>query len=126
MTDMPPPPAAEAATGPGDPLLPAKLIYGLYAIGYAVAITTLVGVVYAYIARGRHPVLDTHLTFQIRTFWISLLIAVLAVVTMVVGLGFLIWAFLAVWGVIRVLSGFLLANDGKPVTGTKYWGMMAF
>ena len=109
-----------------DPLMPAKLIYGLYAVGYAIAITSLVGVVYAYMSKGRDPVLDTHLTFQIRTFWISLLIGFLAVVTMLIGIGFLIWVFLAVWGVIRVLSGFLLANDGKPVTGTKYLGMMAY
>lgn len=107
-------------------LTPAKIVYGLYAVGYAVAITTLAGVVYAYMARGQDAVLDSHLTFQIRTFWISLLIAVVALVTMLIGIGFLIWAFLVVWGLIRVISGFLLAHDGKPVSGTKYWGMMAF
>jgi uncharacterized membrane protein len=107
-------------------LTPAKIVYGLYAVGYAVAITALAGVVYAYFSRGRDELLDSHLTFQIRTFWISLAIGLLALVTMVVGIGFLIWAFLAVWGLIRVISGFLLANDGKPITGTKYLGMMAF
>ena len=35
-------------------------------------------------------------------------------------------AVLAVWGLIRVVSGFLLANDGKPISGTKYWGVMAY
>lgn len=107
-------------------LTPAKIVYGLYALGYAIAITTLAGVVYAYLARGKNALLDSHLTFQIRTFWISLAIAFLALITMMVGIGFLIWAFLAVWGLIRVISGFLLAHDGKPITGTKYWGMMAF
>ncbi len=111
---------------PAPDLTPAKIVYGLYAVGYAVAITALAGVVYAYLSRGRDPLLDSHLTFQIRTFWISLAIALLAMVTMIVGIGFLIWAFLAVWGLIRVISGFLLANDGKPVSGTKYWGMMAY
>ncbi|WP_295044247.1 hypothetical protein [uncultured Paracoccus sp.] len=112
---------------PGTPdFTPAKIVYGLYAIGYIVAITTVVGVVYAYVTRGRNPVVDTHLTFLIRTFWISLGIALLAVLTLWIGIGFLIWGFLAVWGLIRVISGFLLANDGKPVSGTKYLGMMAF
>lgn len=111
---------------PGRDLMPAKIVYGLYAIGYAVALTTLAGVIYAYASRGKDAVLDSHLTFQIRTFWISLAIAVLALITMVVGIGFLIWAFLAVWGLLRVVSGFLLAHDGKPVSGTKYWGMMAY
>lgn len=107
-------------------LMPAKIIYGLYAVGYLVALTTLAGVVYAYLSRGKNPVLDTHLRFQIRTFWISLLLAVIGMVTMMVGIGFLVWAFLAVWGLIRVVSGFLLANDGKPISGTKYWGVMAY
>ena len=107
-------------------LMPAKIIYGLYAVGYLVALTTLAGVVYAYLSRGKNVVLDTHLRFQIRTFWISLLLAVIGMVTMMVGIGFLVWAFLAVWGLIRVVSGFLLANDGKPISGTKYWGVMAY
>ncbi|WP_083554110.1 hypothetical protein [Paracoccus sp. SM22M-07] len=107
-------------------LMPAKIIYGLYAVGYLVALTTLAGVVYAYLSRGKNAVLDTHLRFQIRTFWISLLLAVIGMVTMMVGIGFLVWAFLAVWGLIRVVSGFLLANDGKPISGTKYWGVMAY
>ena len=107
-------------------LMPAKIIYGLYAVGYLVALTTLAGVVYAYMSRGKNAVLDTHLRFQIRTFWISLLLAVIGMVTMMVGIGFLVWAFLAVWGLIRVVSGFLLANDGKPISGTKYWGVMAY
>lgn len=107
-------------------LMPAKIIYGLYAVGYLVALTTLAGVVYAYLSRGKNAVLDTHLRFQIRTFWISLLLAVIGMVTMLVGIGFLVWAFLAVWGLIRVVSGFLLANDGKPISGTKYWGVMAY
>ncbi|MCF3974909.1 DUF4870 family protein [Paracoccus salsus] len=118
MTDLQHPEAAD--------LTAAKIVYGLYAVGYAVAITALVGVVYAYLSRGTNAILDSHLTFQIRTFWISLLIALLALVTMVIGIGFLIWAFLAVWGLLRVISGFLLAHEGKPVSGTKYWGMMAF
>ncbi|WP_108501670.1 DUF4870 family protein [Paracoccus indicus] len=107
-------------------LMPAKVVYGLYAVGYLVALTTLAGVIYAYMSRGQNAVLDSHLRFQIRTFWISLLIGLLAMITMMIGIGFLIWGFLAVWGLIRVVSGFLLANDGKPISGTKYWGVMAY
>lgn len=114
-------------TGSTQPdMTPAKIIYGLFILGYVIAITALAGVVYAYLSRGNNATLDSHLTFQIRTFWISLAIGLLALITTIIGIGFLIWAFLAVWGVLRVISGFLLANDGKPVTGTKHWGMMAF
>jgi uncharacterized membrane protein len=111
---------------PKNDLMPAKVIYGLYAVGYIVAVTSIAGVVYAYMSRGKSEVLDTHLRFQIRTFWLSLLLAVLGMLTMIIGIGFLIWGFLAIWGLIRVISGFLLANDGKPISGTKYWGVMAY
>ncbi|WP_378943817.1 DUF4870 family protein [Paracoccus sp. R86501] len=97
---------------PQNDLMPAKVVYGLFAVGYLVALTTLAGVVYAYMSRGQNSVLDSHLRFQIRTFWISLLIGLIAMITMMIGIGFLIWAFLAVWGLVRVISGFLLANEG--------------
>ena len=106
-------------------LMPAKLIYGLFALGYFVGITTLAGVVFAYLSRGKSEVLDSHLRFQIRTFWLSLLIAVIGFITLFIGVGMIILMFLVVWGFVRLISGFLLANDGKPVTGTKYWGILA-
>ena len=111
---------------PQNDLMPAKVVYGLFAVGYLVALTTLAGVVYAYMSRGQNAVLDSHLRFQIRTFWISLLIGLIAMITMMIGIGFLIWAFLAVWGLVRVISGFLLANEGRPISGSKYWGVMAY
>lgn len=113
--------------GPSRPdLMPAKTVYALYAIGYLVALTTVAGVIYAHLTRGRDPLLDSHFDFQIRTFWISLAIAALALATMVLGIGFLIWIFLAIWGLLRTVSGFLLAHEGKPITGTRHLGMIAY
>jgi uncharacterized membrane protein len=106
--------------------MPAKIIYGLYAAGYFVGITSLAGVIYAYISRGKDPIVDTHLTFQIRTFWISILIGLIALVTIFIGVGVFVWLFLLVWGLTRIISGFLLANDGKPISGTKYLGILAY
>lgn len=124
MTDpapspTPPPPA------PKDPLLPAKIVYGLYAVGYFVGITSLAGLIYAYISRGKDTVADSHFTFQIRTFWIGFAIGLVALLSMTIGIGFLIWIFLIVWGLTRVISGFVLANDGRPITGSKYAGVLA-
>lgn len=111
-----------------DKLMPGKIVYGLYAFGYVIAITSIAGVILAYIQRSKEndPVLDSHLTFQIRTFWISLGIAVLALVTVFIGVGFILFLFLLVWGLTRIISGFLLLNEAKPVTGTKYVGILAY
>ncbi|NLG74719.1 MAG: hypothetical protein GX535_00625, partial [Xanthomonadaceae bacterium] len=54
----------------------AKIIYVLYLVGLLTALTSLVGVVMAYIYRDEAPDwLKTHYTFQIRTFWLMLLYA---------------------------------------------------
>ncbi|WP_424975202.1 DUF4870 family protein [Dinoroseobacter sp. S124A] len=121
-TTTPPPAPAPASK---DPLLPVKIVYGLYAVGYFVGLTSLAGLIYAYITRGSDPVADSHFTFQIRTFWIGLGLAIVAVVLLAVGIGFFVWLFLVVWGLTRVISGFVLANDGRPISGTKYAGILA-
>ncbi|WP_424965851.1 DUF4870 family protein [Dinoroseobacter sp. S375] len=121
-TTTPPPAPAPASK---DPLLPVKIVYGLYAVGYFVGLTSLAGLIYAYITRGSDPVADSHFTFQIRTFWIGLGLAIVAVALLAVGIGFFVWLFLVVWGLTRVISGFVLANDGRPISGTKYAGILA-
>ncbi len=115
----------ETETTDSDPLLPPKIVYALYAVGYIVGITTLAGVIYAYIARGKDEVADTHLTFQIRTFWISLGLAILGLVTMFIFIGILVFIFLLVWGLGRIISGFVLLNDKKPISGSKLLGIIA-
>ncbi|ABV92624.1 membrane protein-like protein [Dinoroseobacter shibae DFL 12 = DSM 16493] len=129
-TTTPPPRPRQTGTrppapGPSDPMLAVKIVYGLYAVGYFVGITSLAGLIYAYITRGSDPLADSHFTFQIRTFWIGLGIGLVALASMVIGIGFLIWIFLLVWGLTRVISGFVLANDGRPITGSKYAGVLA-
>ena len=108
-------------------LMPSKIIYGLYALGYFTGgLTWLAGVIYAYLERGKDALLDTHLRFQIRTFWISLLLWFVGLLGIfALGLGYFMLLFLVVWGITRIISGFLLANEGKPVTGTRYLGLVA-
>lgn len=108
-----------------DPYLMPKIVYILYALGYFVGITSLVGLVLAYVMRGKNTIADSHHNFQIRTFWISLAIAIIGAVTMIIGIGFLILLFLMVWGLVRIISGFLLLNDGKPISDVKYLGLLA-
>ncbi|MEO0989423.1 MAG: hypothetical protein AAFX00_00575 [Pseudomonadota bacterium] len=116
---------SDSSPAPSDPLLNVKIVYGLYAVGYFVGLTSIVGVIYAYISRGKSDVADTHLTFQIRTFWISLAVAIVGLLTTIVVVGFFILIGLFVWGLVRIISGFVLANDGKPVSGTKFMGALA-
>lgn len=110
----------------GDRLMPAKIVYGLFALGYFIGLTQIAGVIFAYLARGKDAVADSHLTFLIRTFWISLAIAVVGFLTLMIGVGFLVFLGLLVWGLTRIISGFLLLLDKKPISGTKALGLLAY
>ena len=121
MTDSPNP-VESAVTSTGDNMDGPKLVYILYFIGFIVAITTLAGLIVAYLKRGEAgPNATTHFTFQIRTFWIGLLFSLIGIVTSVIFIGFLIMAATVVWALIRLIKGFMLASDNKPVPDPTTW-----
>lgn len=108
-----------------DPMMPAKITYILYGVGFAFPPAVLAGLVYAYIARGQTPALDTHMSFLIRTFWIGLAITIFGLITAFMLIGFAVLVFWVVWTIVRLVTGLLLAFDGNPVSGTKLLGMVA-
>ena len=59
----------------------ARIVYILYLVGIIILITAIIGVVIAYIYRGDAPRwLKNHYQFQIRTFWIGVLYALIGVI----------------------------------------------
>lgn len=121
MTDSPDP-VQSAVTSTGDNMDGPKLVYILYFIGFVVGITALAGLIVAYLKRGEAgPNATTHFTFQIRTFWIGLLFSVIGAVTTVIFIGFLIMAATVVWALIRLIKGFMLASDDKPIPDPETW-----
>ena len=109
-----------------DPLLTVKIIYGLFAGGYLTGgLTSIAGVIFAYVERGKDEMADTHLNYQIKTFWISLVVGLIGVITAFIGIGFLILLGLAIWGIVRLVSGFILVMDNKPISNVQYLGAYA-
>ncbi|MEJ6394721.1 hypothetical protein V8J82_15765 [Gymnodinialimonas sp. 2305UL16-5] len=123
MTD--PSQSAPQPFGGDSPYQSAFIIYILYAVGFALALTALAGVVYAYIERGKDPGLDTHLSFQIRTFWWGLLMLAVGVPTSFVLIGLPILLFWAVWTLVRIITGIQLAHAQRPISGVEMLGMKA-
>ena len=71
----------------------ALVIYILYLAGLVIGVTGLVGIVLAYINRGKAGgFVESHYTFLIRTFWIGLLYALISVVLMDNSLDFMVLA----------------------------------
>jgi uncharacterized membrane protein len=101
----------------------AKLIYVLYLASVVVGLTIIVGVVIAYVNRGdaRGTWVESHYTYQIRTFWIGLLYSFISFLLMFVVIGFLLIVVVAIWGIVRCVRGLQWAAEGKPVPDPQTW-----
>ena len=131
MADYPAPvpaPASETRQPPATGALVAYILFGIAAlVGFAghgfLSLVGIVGVIVAYVSRGdlRGTWAESHLTWLIRTFWWSLLWDAIGVVLLMVTLfvaypiAWVIWVATAIWVIYRVVRGFLLFNDRKPI-----------
>jgi uncharacterized membrane protein len=97
----------------------AATIVGAFLTGWP----SIIAVILNYVKRGdvRGTWLDSHFSWQIRTFWFGLLWVSLCVLFVIftLGLGLLIaWlplAFVSVWFVYRVLRGWFALNGRQPM-----------
>jgi uncharacterized membrane protein len=93
------------------------VIYGLYALSMFAGISAIVAIVLNYIkvddAKGTW--LESHFSWQIRTFWWSLLWAVIGGITWIILIGWVVWGVAYIWFIYRIAKGWLNLNDGKPM-----------
>ena len=113
------------------------VVYGLYFAGFITSgLTTLMGVVLAYVARGSAPAwAESHYAFQIRTFWLAvgalLVMGAYAVVSallvlVLIGIPMLlllapIGVALAVWYGVRCALGFHHALSSRAYPNPEAW-----
>lgn len=101
----------------------AIVVYALHLAGIITGgMTALVGVVMAYVYRGRGPAwLDEHYRYQIRTFWIGMLyFAVSALLTLIL-IGFLTWLLAVIWLVIRCVKGLKALQEKRSPENVDTW-----
>lgn len=100
----------------------ANLIYISYLVALVLGITSLVGVIMAYVKKGDAPEwLKSHYQFQIRTFWICVLYTVIGVATTFVIIGFAILLFTLVWWIVRCVKGMQAINRGEAHPNPTSW-----
>lgn len=112
-----------ADTRQGDPGRTGLVLYILYGIGIIVGLVAVAGVIMAYVKRGdaRGTMLESHITYLIRTFWIAFIGSIVGMVTTFVLVGWLILLAVAVWYIYRIVRGFVAYNDGKPIADPAGW-----
>ena len=99
-----------------------QVVYFLYIAGMFIGISALIGIVIAYINRGKAGGwVETHYTWQIRTFWIGLLYSFVSVLLMIVAIGFVLIFAVAIWVIVRCVLGLQAANRDEPVRNPESW-----
>jgi uncharacterized membrane protein len=117
----------------------AHIVYALHAVSLAIGAfgaasvlgsflfgwPSIIGVVlnYVYRADARGTWLESHFSWQIRTFWYaalwSALVAIISGLLLIVLVGIATWVMglfaLGVWAVIRITQGWLKLKDGRSI-----------
>lgn len=100
----------------------ALAIYVLYLVGLVFAITFLVGLVMAYAVRGDAPAwLKTHYRYQIRTFWIGLLLTAVSAILIFFYIGWLLLLLVPIWLIVRCAKGISLLPKRRPISNVETW-----
>ena len=99
----------------------ASTVIGSFVFGWP----SIIAVIVNYVKRGeaRGTWLESHFTWQIRTFWFALLwsciVFIVGAVLVIVLIGFAIWAIglfaLGVWAIYRIASGWMRLRDRRPI-----------
>ena len=99
----------------------ASTIIGSFVFGWP----SIIAVIINYVKRGdaRGTWLESHFTWQIRTFWFAMLwaciIGVVGLLLAIVLVGFAIWIVglfvLGIWAIYRIVSGWLRLQNRQPM-----------
>jgi len=91
--------------------------YILYAASALIAPVAIAGVGYAHFKREdvAGSFVESHLTWLIRTFWLTVVFGLIGCVLALVAIGFVILFVVGVWYIFRIVKGFVVFTDGQPM-----------
>jgi len=89
------------------------VVYILYALSYLFGVTYFIGVIIAYVKKSDAEAtwIQDHFRWQINTFWITLILGIVGVATLIIGIGWFILVGSAIWNIYRIVKGWLKYND---------------
>jgi len=141
MTDFPASATPSTQVAGPVPTGAALVVYALFAVAAVIGVAShgfplfaplfglvgLIAIVVAYVKRGEAAGtwLASHFRWLIRTFWWSLLWALIGGLVLVtlglvligIPIAFAIWAVDTIWVIYRVIRGYLLFHSSQPVPG---------
>ncbi|KAE9536916.1 hypothetical protein A1D25_10535 [Ursidibacter arcticus] len=99
------------------------ITYALFLSGLLIGgLPTIIGLIIVYVKRKdlEGTVYFDHFRFLIRTFWLSLLGAVIGALLSFIGIGFIVIVVVGLWYAVRIIYGFIKVLDKKPVNPTSW------
>jgi uncharacterized membrane protein len=95
----------------------ATVVYALQAAGFFVGLTWIVAIVIDYVKKddAKGTWLESHFSWQVRTFWWGLLWGVVGAILLLVLVGYFVWLVAAVWIIYRIVKGWLYLSENKPL-----------
>lgn len=118
-----------------DKILPG-VVYGLYLLGFTNGLTWIIGLIVAYVNRdAAGPINESHYTFAIRTFWLSIawfliggaliffgipMLIVLVGLPMIIAGGLILGA-VGLWFVARCVIGIYYLARGEAYPRPRAW-----
>jgi|SRR5690554_75111 len=93
------------------------ILYILHSAGIFTGITPIIGIIINYIKRSEitDPVIKSHFSYQIRTFWWALGLSVVSWILMFVIIGIFMAIGVLIWFIYRMVKGLIRLNDGKEI-----------
>lgn len=99
------------------------IAYICYAVGIIIGVTSLVGLIIAYMQRGAAAGTwrESHYTWLIRTFWIGLLYAVISGALTTILIGGLMLIAVLIWYIIRIVKGWQAYTRKEAMPNPESW-----
>jgi uncharacterized membrane protein len=100
----------------------ATIVHGLYLASYIFGITSIIGLVMAYLRRDAcEDWARSHYVYAIRTFWIGLLYSLIGALLCFVLIGIPILIGVAVWFGVRSIIAILRAQKAEELPNPETW-----
>jgi uncharacterized membrane protein len=106
-------------------MMMAKAVNVLYLAGLILTggLLNLAGLIIAYVQRGSAPAwLQTHFTYQIRTFWIGALYALIGIITAPILVGIFVLFMTLVWVAVRCVRSWQKIGLQQAIAQPRSWG----
>lgn len=94
------------------------ILYALYAASFITGLTAIAAIVINYVKKDdvAGTWLESHFNWQIRTFWVGLIVGIIGAILTLVLIGVVILIADAVWIIYRLVKGFLKLQENQPIS----------